>query len=100
MNTTISELMCLNDILGKQQQIATHVLQLVFLGDFGFRFPVAYFATNEAVASELNIIMWRAIQELKRHGFTVSTKFYICSIHNYSATEQVNESLLNCFFFR
>lgn len=62
--------------VGSKSQIATHILQLVFLGDYGFRFPIAYFATTEAVAAELHIIVWEAIHQLKRRGFTVKYIFH------------------------
>lgn len=51
--------------------MATHVFQIVFLGDSGFHFPVAYFGTTEAVAGEIYIIMWEAVRRLLKHGFKV-----------------------------
>ena len=42
--------------------LATHVLQFMFLGYTGFKWPVAYFATTEAHASELMLLVWEVMQ--------------------------------------
>ena len=52
--------------------MATHILQLIFLGDTGFRHPVAHFATRESVAAELYVIVWEAVAKLRDKGFSVS----------------------------
>jgi hypothetical protein len=61
------------DILLKKKknvQMATHVLQFVFHGLYGFRWPVAYFATNPALAHQLYFHFWEAVQVLDDQGFT------------------------------
>ncbi|XP_070571398.1 uncharacterized protein [Ptychodera flava] len=50
-------------------QIASHVLQMVFLGNSGFRFPFAHFPTHEVDAPSLYIVFWQAVKWLKRGGF-------------------------------
>jgi len=44
--------------------LATHVLQYVFLGFTGFRFPLFHFPTKQATASELNVLFWKIINLL------------------------------------
>lgn len=44
--------------------LATHVLQLVFLGSTGFRFPFAHFATDRASGHELYLLMWQCVNML------------------------------------
>jgi hypothetical protein len=53
-------------------KLATHVIQFFFLGDTGFRFPVAHYPTQECVASELYVMVWDAIEALMRNGFFVN----------------------------
>lgn len=52
--------------------LATHVLQFMFLGYTGFKWPVAYFATTEAHASELMLLVWEVINQIHSYGFKVS----------------------------
>jgi hypothetical protein len=54
-----------------EKPLANHVLQLVFLGSTGFRFPFAHFPTKQSPASELYIIFWRAVKLLALYGFIV-----------------------------
>ena len=56
---------------GLNRKLASHVLQIIFIGYTGFRFPVAHFPTDCVTASELQIIMWNTISELQNWGFTV-----------------------------
>lgn len=51
--------------------LANHVLQLVFLGSSGFRFPFAHFPTKQSSASELYLIFWKAVKMLAVYGFVV-----------------------------
>lgn len=53
-------------------QLSTHVLQLVFLGNTGFRFPLAHFPCLQTSASELYLIFWKAVNMLGLFGFTVT----------------------------
>ena len=52
-------------------QLANHVLQLVFLGSSGFRFPFAHFPTKQISASELYLIFRKAVKMLALYGFVV-----------------------------
>ena len=54
-----------NNILGN------HVLQLLFLGVTGFRFPFAHFVTDNVQASELYGMFWKAVKILWTYGFKV-----------------------------
>ena len=51
--------------------LATQVLQVVFLGYSGFRFPIVHFPTKGVKASELSILLPPLIAELCDSGFTV-----------------------------
>lgn len=51
--------------------LATHVLQLVFLGSTGFRFPFAHFATDTASGHELYLLMWQSVNMLLNFGFKI-----------------------------
>jgi hypothetical protein len=53
------------------RKLASHVLQVTFLGYTGFRFPLVHFPTDCVTASELHIITWNVISELQTWGFTV-----------------------------
>lgn len=59
----------------KEQQLGTHVLQLLFLGVTGFRFPFAHFITSQIQASELYSLFWKSVQCLFSFGFKV---IYTC----------------------
>ena len=52
-------------------QLASHVLQFVYLGYDGFRFPFAYYPTTGANAPEMYIVMWDAISKLITYEFTI-----------------------------
>ncbi|XP_070552284.1 uncharacterized protein [Ptychodera flava] len=51
---------------------ATHVLQMVFLGNTGFRFPFAHWPTHEIDPATLYIHFWDAVKWLHKGGFHVS----------------------------
>ena len=55
-----------------QITMATHILQWVYVGYGGFRFPFAHFATKEAQAPELFVILWKVVDKLAEWGFKVS----------------------------
>lgn len=54
-----------------EQKLGTYILQLLFLGLSGFRFPFAHFVTDGIQASELYGIFWKAVQYLWTYGFKV-----------------------------
>lgn len=57
------------------KNMGTHVLQLLFLGITGFRFPFAHFITDNIQASELYGLFWKAVKFLWTYGFKV---LYTC----------------------
>jgi hypothetical protein len=54
-----------------EKSIGTHVLQFVFLGITGFRFPFAHFITNGIQGTELYSLFWEAVDKLQMYGFKV-----------------------------
>ena len=51
------------------------MLQFVFLGNNGFRFPFAHFPTKEADPASLYTNFWKAVGWLRRFGFQAN---YCC----------------------
>ena len=58
-----------------QPEMVTHVLQFVFLGNTGFRFPFAHWPTKEADAATLHDLFWKAVFWLLKSNFIVT---YCC----------------------
>jgi hypothetical protein len=57
---------------GKMSQtLATHVLQLQFLGLTGFRFPLSHYPTHGATATEIHLIFCQAVAMLQNYGFRI-----------------------------
>lgn len=54
-----------------EKTLATHVLQLVFLGFTGFRFPFVHFPSHTASGHELYLLVWKSVNMLSTYGFTV-----------------------------
>ncbi|XP_070552797.1 uncharacterized protein [Ptychodera flava] len=52
-------------------ETATHVLQFVFIGDGGLRYPIAHFPTRECPPATLYRIFWEGVQLLLKAGFHV-----------------------------
>lgn len=59
----------------QEKSLGKYVLQLLFLGTNGFRFPFAHFITNGIQASELYGLFWKSVYFLYTYGFTV---LYTC----------------------
>ncbi|XP_071174117.1 uncharacterized protein [Mytilus edulis] len=55
----------------KQQTLATHALQLMFLGFTGFRFPFAHFPSTTASGHELYLLLWESVNMLSNFGFKI-----------------------------
>ena len=51
--------------------LATHVLQFVFLGHTGFRFPFAHWPTREVSSVTLKEKFWKAVRWLLEGNFRV-----------------------------
>jgi len=50
-------------------ELASHVLQFVFLGDSGFRFPIAQFPSGTCTASSLFFCFWEGVKKMLQTGF-------------------------------
>lgn len=59
----------------KDRVLGTHVLQMLFLGVTGFRFPFAHFVTDAIQAAELYFLFWEAVDKLTLYGFNT---LYTC----------------------
>ncbi|MES9883829.1 MAG: hypothetical protein ABW185_23505 [Sedimenticola sp.] len=55
----------------QKKKLGTHILQIVFLGLTGFRFPIAHFVTTQIQGYELYTIFWEAVDQTERYGFKV-----------------------------
>jgi len=53
------------------KQMASHVLQFLYSGFNGFRFPIAHFPTTQVKANELHFLFWESIKMLNMYGFNV-----------------------------
>ena len=66
----------IDKLLGiKEPVVANHVLQIVFLGHTGFRFPIAHYPTSQARAVDLYTCIWDAVDKLLAWDFHVE---YVC----------------------
>ena len=60
-----------NVIAGKSDpELATQVLQFVFLSDCGFRFPIAQFPSGSCTPSDLYFLFWEGVLKMLEEGFT------------------------------
>jgi len=58
-------------LLGKEEtQLASHVLQFIFLSDCGFRFPIAQFPSHDCTPSDLFALFWQGVRMMQEFGFT------------------------------
>ena len=55
----------------KEVKMATHVLQCIFAGSGGFRWPIAYYATTTAITHQLITIIWDLVDSLSEYDFSV-----------------------------
>lgn len=60
----------------REKELGTHVLQFLFLGNTGFRFPFAHFVTTNIQAYDIYSLFWDAVDYLYLVGFTVA---YTCT---------------------
>ena len=68
-------------VSGGHHVLATHILQFMFLGHTGFKWPVAYYATTEAHATELTEIVWDVIKAVKNYCFRVRQHTYLLATY-------------------
>jgi hypothetical protein len=52
-----------------EKQMASHVLQFLYLGFNRFWFPIAHFPTTQVKTSELHFLFWESIKMLNMYGF-------------------------------
>lgn len=55
----------------KEKQLGTHILQFMFLGITGFRFPFAHFVTTNIQSYDIHTLFWDAVDHLQMYGFRV-----------------------------
>ena len=51
--------------------IASHILQFMFIGSTGFKFPCSYFATAEVDPVSFYHTFWDVVFDLDQYGFQV-----------------------------
>ncbi len=54
--------------IGKPE-LATHVLQFVFLSDNAFQFPIAQHPSGDCTPSDLYFIFWEGVLKMLQFGF-------------------------------
>ena len=54
---------------GNDLELATHVLQFVFLNDGGFRFPIAQWPSANCTPSDLYHLFWEGVLKMSEIGF-------------------------------
>ena len=59
----------------RSKETGTHVVQMLFWGITGFRFPFAHFICRNLSVSEIYILSWEAVSSLKDYNFDVK---YVC----------------------
>lgn len=55
-----------------EKKLGKHVLQFVFLGLTGFRFPFAPFISDQIQGYDLHMLFWEAVDRLQMFGFICS----------------------------
>ncbi|KAL9967256.1 hypothetical protein ACROYT_G025450 [Oculina patagonica] len=55
----------------KENQLASHVLQFIFLSDCGFRFPVAQFPSHDCTPTDLFYQFWNGVLMMKEFSFNI-----------------------------
>jgi len=54
---------------GDEPELATHVLQFIYVSDNGFRFPVAQFPSKDCTPSSLYFCFWDGVLAMLEIGF-------------------------------
>lgn len=55
--------------------VGSHILQLLFQGLTGFRFPIAHFVSSQVNACDLYAVVWEAVDKLQHFDFDCK---YVC----------------------
>lgn len=69
-------------------ELATHVLQFVFISDSGFRFPVAQWPSGNCTPSDLYFLFWEGVLKMLEIGFQQVK-------HNLFSSIIVDKSIVN-----
>ena len=57
-------------LIGKSEpELATQVLQFIYLSDCGFRFPIAQFPSGSCTPSDLYFIFWEGVRKMFEFNF-------------------------------
>ena len=75
----------------KERVLATHVLQFLYIGLNGFRFPFACFPVTQTKAGNLHFLFWEAVKFLSLYDFQV----LFVSMDG----AQTNRDFMKLFFF-
>jgi len=61
----------MRDLSGQDSnpELATHVLQFIFISDSGFRFPVAQWPSGNCTPSDLYHLFWEGVLRMLEIGF-------------------------------
>ena len=64
---------CLDEISNEKRNIkmATHCFQYMFVGFNGFRWPIAYFGSNNVNGHSIYLTFWPLVDYLSSFGFSV-----------------------------
>ena len=54
---------------GDEPELATHVLQFIYVSDNGFRFPVVQFPSKDCTPSSLYFCFWDGVLAMLEIGF-------------------------------
>ena len=73
----------------KEVVLANQCLQFIFLGFGGFRWPVAYFATNSAKPCQIYANFWKLVRILKEYSFNITFAILDGSINNRTFTNMM-----------
>ena len=68
-------------------KLATHVLQYMFVSHAGFRWPTAFYGSNNASAYQIYYTFWELVKELYEYGFEVEYCMLDGSVMNRNFTK-------------
>ena len=68
--------------VGNELEVATHYFQYIFVGFNGFRWPVAYYGSNNVNGHGIYLTFWQLVDALSSYGFKVHTALMDSSSNN------------------
>ena len=66
-NATCTDVLLLGK--GEEPELATQVLQFIYVSDNGFRFPIAQFPSGVCTPSSLYFCFWEGVLKMLEIGF-------------------------------